>query len=243
METKINIVTTVDGVGVAEAKNDLAKFTFSVKAKSESLELAKKQVEELTDVAMEELRALKKKGMKLDGEIQCDLSNYRLEHREAGEKFAAGFQSVNTISFTAVVNEALNDINAVCLKLDPHMNRPIFSIKNREALLNQAIQKASDDAKNKLAKECSLLNVSSNKLKIYNWNFGYEGYLPYRGSQGPQGIQGVTGATGPQGSIGTYFNQPSMKIGSIYLESLDPVKLDPGAVSVRVVVQVNYVWA
>jgi hypothetical protein len=128
------------------------------------------------------------------------------------------------------------------------MPRPVFNVKDRDILLEQALVKASENVKEKLAKECSLLGVSTDKLRIQNWNFGYEGYLPtaqniymngsnYIGAMGPTGSMGATGPTGSIGPIGPV----AMKIGTTYQELLD-YKIEPGAIAVRVAVRVNYVW-
>lgn len=247
MEQKI-IVTVIDGVGIITAKNDRAEFSVSVRAKSESSENAKRQVEEKTTQVLKALDSLKDRGMQIDGEISTSLSNYRLEHRESGERTPVGFQSINTITWTVVVNDSLDEVYKTALKFDPNMARPYFSIKNREVLSSQAVKQATDNAKEKLQTECSLLGVSCDKLTIQNWNFGYEGHLPsaanFSGSNYYNGAQGVTGPQGSIGSVGQYSaGAVAMKIGTTYQELLDQPKLEPGHVTVRVAVRVNYVWA
>lgn len=235
-----NIATTIDGSGLVEAKNDRALFNFMIKSKAETLEEAKERLLEKTKSVLKTLEDLK---MNLDGDIATSVSNYRLEHRESGEKMSAGYQSVNIITFQVVVDEKTNDIFKACLKIDSHMPQPSFTVKDREVLLEKAVVKASDDAKAKLAKECSLLGISQDQLKIYNWKFGYEGYIPSSNNQNYSNAMGATGAIGPQGSIGAYNNyQPTMqKAATIYQELLD-TKLEPGKISVRVAVRVNYIW-
>jgi len=245
MENKI-IVTVVDGVGIVEAKNDLAQFTLTIRSKGDALENAVSQVQEKTGPVLKMLKDFKSKGMKFDSEVETTSANYRLEHREGSEKFPAGFQSINTISFTVVVDNNLNELNKACLKFDKDMGRPYFSVKDRDVLLEQAIEKATTDVKSKLIKECSLLNVSPSGLKIQNWNFGYEGYLPTTQNHYMNSYAGITGATGPQGAIGSigpgaHQGPMAMKIGTTYQELLD-FKLEPGSISVKVAVRVNYVW-
>jgi hypothetical protein len=247
MEQKI-IVTVIDGLGIVEAKNDLAHFTLSIKAKSETLDNAKSQVEEKVQQVLKALDKLKTQGMKLDADITTSLANYKLEHREGSERTPVGYQSINTINFTTIVDDNLDEIYKTCLKFDSTMNRPYFSLKNRTVLQEQAIQKATTDAKQKLNTECTLLNVSSDKLQIQDWKFGYEGYIPSATSQNTylNGAYGVTGSSGATGPIGPGMNYSSnaiaMKIGTTYQELLD-YKLEPGMVSVRVAVRINYIWA
>jgi hypothetical protein len=245
MEQQVNIVTTIEGMGVVEAKNDLAKFSLTVKEKNDTLETAKRQVEEkITQV----LKDLKSKNMRLDGDISTSVSNYRLEHREGSEKYSAGFQSVGTITWTMFVDENINDVYKTCLKIDSHMQHPWFSIKDRESLVKEAIHKATDDVKYKLNKECSLLGVSPDALKIYNWHFGYEGYLPVNASVSNQyynnGLPGVTGFGGTNYLTNNAVSSAPtvMKLGSIYQELLDTRALEPGMVSISVPVRVNYIW-
>jgi uncharacterized protein YggE len=244
MET--NIVTTINGVGVVEATNDLATFTLTVRTKSESLEASKNQIQDKIKEVLGQLNSLK---MNLHKEISTDIMNYKLEHREGTERYSAGFQSEATITFTVVVDESLDEINKTCLKIDKNMFFPFFDIKDRETLLQQAIKIATDNANTKLHKECELLGVSTDMLRIFNWSYGYDGFLPIKnasnmiynnayGITGATGPQGATGPTGPTGRISTV-----QKLGSIYQEALDYVPLDPGTVVVRVPVEINYVWA
>jgi hypothetical protein len=246
MENNKVVVTVIDGAGIVEAKNDRAQFTFSVRAKGDVLETAVSQAEEKQRQALSMLESFKDHGMVLDGDVTTSVSNYKLEHREGSERFPAGFQSVSTITFNIVVDDKIDDIYKACLKFDTHMSRPIFNVKDRDILLEQALVKASENVKEKLAKECSLLGVATDKLRIQNWNFGYEGYLPtaqniyMNGSNYTMGVTGVVGPTGPQGSAGP-VGPAAMKIGTTYQELLD-YKIEPGAIAVRVAVRVNYVW-
>lgn len=245
MEAQKIIVTVIDSAGIVEAKNDLAHFSLSLRSKSETLDNAKNQTEEKTGQFLKALDQLKAKGMKLDREMTISRDNYKLEHRENGEKTPAGFQVIHTVSFVVAVDEHLDEIFKTCLKFDAHMSRPYFSIKNREVLAEKATKKAAQNAKDKLNVECSLLGVSPEKLVIQNWSFGYEGYLPSANSSNYYGVAGVTGATGPQGSAGpgAYNWAPvPVKVGTTYQEPLD-YKLEPGMVSVKVVLRVNYNWA
>ncbi len=246
MET--DIVVTIDGTSTIEAPCDLVSFTLDIKAKSEALESAKKQVEEKTHNF---IKSLGNRSLKLEGEIETIRSNFKLEHREGMERYPAGFQSVNTVKWTCGVDNQLTDLYKQCLETDRDIY-PIFSIKDRPALIEKAIHKATDNAKEKLSKECNLLGVDPKALKILNWNYGYEGYLPDRKSvsnsymnSGAYGATGATGPQGPQGSSGSNYRGGApvvSKLGSIYQEELD-VKLVPGNVSASVIVRINYVWA
>ena len=131
------------------------------------------------------------------------------------------------------------------------MAYPIFSVKDRDTLQQQAYKKAGENVKEKLHKECSLLGIAPEKLKVYNWNFGHEGFLSANKNfvanayNGVYGITGATGPTGPQGSAGPYMQIGQVvmtKLGSIYQELLN-YKLTPGTTIVRVPAQVNYIWA
>lgn len=247
------IVTTINGVGVAQAKNNLASFSLSLRTKGESLTAAKSQLEEKVS---EVLGTLSSKNMKLEGEIVTARQNFKLEHREGTERYAAGFQSVATICWTCAVDETLDDVYQSCLKFDSNMPRPSFSHKDRDALQVEALAKAKDHVRVTLEKECSLLGVSPKDLKILNWTIGYNGAINtasyntnavigsavngnYYMSNTAMGVTGVTGPQGPQGGAGY---QSVQKVGSIYQELLDYVPLDPGNVVVSVPVQVNYVW-
>lgn len=242
MENK-DVVVIIDGVGTVEAKNDRATFVLTIRSKNDSLDLAKNHVKEKTSQVLKELNSLK---MPLDGDISTSFLNFKLEHRESGERYPAGFQAVSTLTWTVAVNNSLNDIFQFCLKIDSSMSVPMFSIKNRDVLMEQAIQKAVDNAKDKLHKECSLLNVPLNNLKILNWNFGYGGSVPTT-QFANHSVMGVTGLSGSQGVVGALqgpggYQAPVMKLGSIYQEALD-AKLDPGTIAIRIAVQVKYVWA
>ena len=253
-QEQVNIVATVDGVGLAEKQNTLASFSFSLRAKDESLEKSKRILEEKAGQTMRDLEEL---NMQLHSPIEQEIVNFKLEHRENGEKYAAGYSSVNQISFTAVVDEKLNDIFKRCLKIDPHMTAPFFSAKEEETevLKEQAIQKAAEDLKSKLAKECSLLGVSQDKLKIHTWSFNYTGGVPAVGSVNAYGSMGATGPTGAQGAMGitsnnwiqagqAVYSPAPQKLGTIYQEQIDAkIKLNPGMVSIRMTVRANYVWA
>jgi hypothetical protein len=247
-----NIVATVNGFGVVEAPNDRATFTLTVKVKDDVLKSVKNQIKEKTALIIKELE---NKKMSLDGEISFTTFNYKLEHREGNERYPAGFQSVSHITWSVVVNDKINDIWESCLKIDPNMQTPLFTIKTRDVISAEALQKATDNVKELLNKECSLLGVSLEKLKILNWKFAYNSHLavsanvshPYYTNN-----VGVFGATGPQGSMGlpglgihnAMLSQPIIqKLGSIYQECLDPVILNPGTASASVSVQVSYVWA
>lgn len=247
MET--NIVVTIDGTSMVEAPCDLVSFAVDVKAKSEALESAKKQVEEKT---FNFIKSLENRSMKLEGVIETSRSNYKLEHREGMERYPAGYQSVNTIKWTCAVDNHLTDLYKHCMEVDRDVF-PMFSIKDRPALVEKAISNATDNAKEKLKKECNLLGVDPKALKIHNWNYGYDGFLPdrksvsnsYMSNAGPYGATGATGPQGPQGSVGGNYRggaAPVSKLGSIYQEELD-VKLVPGNVSANVIVRINYVWA
>lgn len=251
MENKV-VVTVIDESATVEAKNDLVHFTLTMRAKSDELESAKSQVKTKSDQVFQMIDGLKAAGMKLDGEVISTVLNYKLEHREGNEKMPVGFQSVNTISFTAFVDDKLDDIHKACLKLDPNMMHPRFSIKDAVTLYEQALEKVSKNVKEKLEKECSLMGIAPSALRIQNWSFGYEGfirdlnlnavnnYYTNSGYRGPTGPQGATGAVGPTGPIGA--GSVMMKIGSTYQELLDP-KLEPGTHSVSIAARVNYVWA
>jgi len=240
------IATTIDGFGSVEAKNDIVSFTLTIRSKDENLEGAKRQTQEKTVQALKEIERLK---LKFHEKWKENVSNFKLEHREAGEKYAAGFSSVNTITFVIEIDEKLNEVYQQCMKIDPHMYGPWFSIKNRDVLTEQSLQKATDNLKEKLHKQCSLLGISPEKLKIHNWTFTYGGYA----ASGPQGSAGsyggVTGATGPQGPQGlaylntsnAFISPVATKLGSIYQEQLD-MKLEPGNAFSSVSVKVNYVW-
>jgi uncharacterized protein YggE len=244
ISTEVNIVTTIQGLGVVEAKNDLATFSLIIKSKGETLEEAVKSVKEKTASFLKDLESRK---IKFDKDITTSLTNYKLENREGLERYAAGFQSINSISWSMFIDDGLDDLFNTCYKIDPTMAQPIFNIKNRAALQEQALQKAGDNLKEKFQKECSMLGISQDKLKAYNWNFGYEGYLPMNKNfaNGVYVTQGVTGVTGPQGAQGIYLNNAQaapQKVGSIYQELLN-YKLHPGTTTVSVPVQVNYIWA
>jgi uncharacterized protein YggE len=245
------IVTTINGLGVSSAKNDLASFTVSLKTKGESLKSSKDSLEEKVS---EVLKILSHFHMNLEGEIITARQNFKLEHREGAEKYSAGFQSAATITWTCVIDEKLDDIYKACLKLDSNMFRPSFSFKDPDSLQIEALQKAKDHVKETLEKECSLLGVSPDKLTIRNWNFGYNGQLAanmavlsnsnYYMNNKAMGATGVMGPTGPQGAQGSpglpYMG--SQKVGSIYQELLDYIPLEPGNITVSVPVQVHYVW-
>lgn len=246
---QVNIVTTIDGAGTIVAKNDLVTFTLQVKAKDDDLANAQSLLEEHTNHVFKEIEKLKSNGMKLHGEINTSISSYKLEHREGNDRVPAGYQSVNMISFTALVDDKLNEIHKVCMKLDKNMLRPLFSIKNRDVLMEQAIEKASTDAKETFKKECALLDINPNTLKILNWNFGYQGQsfnnsgLSNTRNGGAYGVTGITGPHGAMSSGGQSYSEPMIsKLGSIYQELLD-TKLIPGNVTVNVTVQVTYIWA
>jgi uncharacterized protein DUF541 len=244
MET--NIVATINGVGVVEAANDLATFALTVRTKAENLDASKSGIQEKLKEVVGQLNSLK---MNLHKEISTDIMNYKLEHREGTERYSAGFQSEATITFTVVIDENLDEINKTCLKIDKNMFFPFFDIKDRETLLQQAIKIATDNAKTKLNKECELLGVSTDTLRIFNWSYGYDGFLPIKNTSNMiyNNAYGITGPTGPQGSVGP--TGPSgrisaaQKLGSIYQEALDYIPLDPGTIVVRVPVEINYVWA
>jgi uncharacterized protein DUF541 len=244
-----NIVTTVDSIGVIEVPNDRATFTITIKAKSEQQESAKEQIKERAAYTIKQLIAM---NMQLDGEIVSDIASYKLEHREGGERYPAGYQSIATISWMVVVDEKLDSIYQAALKMDTTMIAPVFSIKDRDTLLKQAAEVATTSVKERLQKECSLLDIDPKQLRILNWHFGYDGTIP---ATRPQYSYGMMGATGPQGSIGPIglngnfsnavgpggYQAAVSKLGSIYQELLD-AKLNPGSTSVKVVVQASYVW-
>lgn len=246
-----SIVTTINGVGFVEAKNDRANFTLTIKFKDDSLEVAKNKIQEKS---LKVLKDLKDKNLPLDGEISSSISNYKLENRENGERYLAGYQSVNTISFTVIVNSDIDDINKMCLNIDPNMTVPQFFLKNKELLLDEALKKASVDIIVKTSKQCNLLGVSSDNLKIKTWNFMHgplDGRLPNYAVYGPVGAIGPTGPMGSAGLNGflnssnvqhSGYQAPVMKLGSIYQELLDS-KLEVGVTSVTVTAQVTYVWA
>lgn len=253
MDKNNTIVATVNGVGVVEAPNDRATFTLTLKVKDDVLKSAKMQIKEKTAQVIKELESKK---MQLDGEIVSAISNYKLEHREGGEKYPAGFQCISHISWSVVIDDTINDIWEHCLKIDPNMPQPLFTIKTRDIISEQALQKASDNVKEQLSKECGLLGVSPEKLKILSWRFSYDGNLPITAAANAthpyySNNVGVFGATGPQGSMGPLGDMRTVgaalpvfqKLGSIYQECLDPAKLNPGIVSAKVAVQVSYVWA
>jgi hypothetical protein len=189
--------------------------------------------------------------MTLEGEISSSSLDYKLEHREGSERISAGFQVVGTVTFTIAVDDSLNEIYKTCLKYDSQMSRPVFSMRDRDLHVEKALQNAADNAKEKLKKECKLLDITPSDLKIYNWNFGYEGNLPalnfasstrsvYNGS----GVYGATGPMGPQGSTGAYGGvlAAMSKVGTIYQEPLD-VKIESGSHTFTIAVRINYVWA
>lgn len=249
MEKEKVIVTTIDGLGSVEVKNDRVSLTLSLKSKGENLDLAENQVKEKTNAFLKSLEAQK---MNVDGEISTSISNYKLEHRENNERTPAGFQSVNTISWTMVIGDNLGEVYRDCLKVDPTMPYPVFSVKDRATLQEQAYKMAGEDVKTKLHKECALLGIPPEALKVYNWNFGHEGFLSVNknfvanaytngayGVTGPTGALGATGASGASGIVGV---QLTSKLGSIYQELLN-YKLVPGTITIRVPVQVNYIWA
>ena len=238
-----NIATTIDGFGSVEAKNDIASFTLTIRSKDENLETAKRQTQEKSAQA---LREIEKLNLKFHEKWHENVSNFKLEHREAGEKYAAGFQSVNTINFTVEIDEKLDELYKQCMKIDQHMSGPYFNIKNRDSLNEQALQKASDNLKEKLHKQCSLLGLSPDKLRIYNWTFSYGGLYGITGATGPQGAQGSPGVyTGMNGmyynSSNAFLSPVATKLGSIYQELLD-VKIEPSNAYSSVTVKVNYVW-
>jgi len=242
-----NIATTIDGVGFVEEKNDLAAFTLTIKSKGETLDLATSQVKEKTNHFLDDLAKI---DPKMDMEPSTTLQTFKLEHREGTEKYAAGFQAINTISWIMFVDDKLDDVYQMCLKTDSSTPVPTFSFKDKTKLQEQAIQKAADNVKEKLNKECMLLGITADKLKVYNWNFGYEGYLPMNKNfvinngyisgavpTGPQGSQGVNGVF----SNASNFVPLPQKLGSIYQELLN-FKLKPGTSSVKIPMQVNYIW-
>lgn len=248
------IVTTINGLGVATAKNDLARFTVSLKTKGEALKDSKASLEEKVS---EVLSSLSDFNMKLEGEIVTTRQNYKLEHREGNERFPAGFQSYAFIIWTCVIDDRLDDIYRSCLKFDATMARPYFSFSNPDSLQVEALQKAKDHVKETLEKECSLLNVSTASLTIRNWSFGYNGQLSVNNAVTPytagnyymnNRAMGVTGTVGPTGPIGAMSSPGlpsylvSQKVGSIYQDLLDYVPLEPGDITVSVPVQVHYIW-
>lgn len=245
MENKV-VVTIIDGSGTVEVLNDLASFTVTVRAKGEELVDAVSASKEKANQVLSMVEGLKSKGFKLELEPEVVVTNYKLEHREGNEKTSAGFQSINTISFTVVVDDKIDDVYKACLKFDSNMSHPAFSIKDAAPLHEAALKQATDNVKEKLNKECSLLGVDPSNLSIQNWSFGYEGYLPSLNhvtaqnfySNGARGSTGAMGATGPQGPMGPV----AIRVGAIYQEPLD-YKIQPGTHKVSVAVRVNYVWA
>jgi len=240
--TTENIVTTIVGYGIIENKNDQATFTVTLKAKGDHLSDTKRQIKEKTASFLKELESKK---FPLVGEITTSDSNYKMEHREGGEKYSAGFQSMNDITWTVAIDHTLNDLYEFCLKHDPNVSY-LFTITNREVMLEQAIEKASTDLKTKLDNECKLLNLSSDKLKILKWNFAYGNEHPtnnvYTIGQGANGVTGVASNYGITSQLpGVYADRIVQKIGSVYQELLDH-KLNPGTISVSASVTASYVW-
>ena len=252
MEKDKVIVTTIDALGLVEAKNDRVSFSLSLKSKDESLDLAENKVKEKTAHFINSLGARK---MDVDGDVSISVSNYKLEHREGNEKTPAGYQSISSISWTMIVGDNLDEVYRDCMKADPTMPYPMFSIKDRTTLQEEAYKKAGENVKEKLYRECALLGISPEKLKVYNWNFGHEGFLSANKNfvanayNGVYGAQGVTGPTGPQGAQAVSGNWMQVgqvvmtKLGSIYQELLTAPKLNPGTVTIRVPIQINYIWA
>jgi hypothetical protein len=237
------IITTISDVGIIEAKYDLAEFSISLKTKADNLEEAKGQLKAKVNDALAALKAL---NMKLEKEVSTEVWNYKLEHREGSEKYAAGFQSVATMTFTVQVDEDLDDIYKLCLELDHNSPYPVFSLKDRVPILEKALVKAIENVKAKLAIECKLLGIDKTYLIIHSWSIGYGGALPDNGVINSfYNNVGIGRATGPQGMLGAPYEAmhnsvAATKLGSIYQELLDYVPLNPGVVGVSVPVQVNY---
>lgn len=240
--TEKNIVATIIGLGTVEAKNDQATFSLTLRTKGDQLSNVKEQIKEKTSQFLKELETKK---MSLVGEITTSISNYKLEHREAGEKYSAGFQSTNDITWTTTIDHNLNDIYEMCLKYDPNMYAPIFSVKNRETLMAQAVEKSSVNLKEKLNNECKLLNISPEKLQVLKWNFSYGNIYPANNpAYTPQGVTGPAGSNATSNYVGfvnAVHQAPVQKLGSIYQELLDH-KLTPGNISITASVNVSYIW-
>lgn len=244
MNQQTTIVTVIDGLGNVEVANDLASFSLILRAKNENLRQATEMLNEKTksfSLMMEKFKG------DLEGEIEQKASNFKLEHREGGEKIAAGFQVCNVIQFTVLITERLDDLFAALSSFDKDLFYPTYSLRNSEKYSKEAMDLASKNLKEKLIQECALLGVSPDALKIQSWHFGYDGSLnslnaaqSYRNSTS-YGVTGSTGATGPTGVTG--LNRLSVqKIASIYSEELNP-RLIPGSTSFSIAIRANYIWA
>lgn len=240
-----NIVVKIEGESTVEMPHDLVKFSLTLKAKGETLDVAKQKVADVTERVMKDLTS---KDIKLAGNIVTEQSNYKLEHRENGEVIPAGFQSCNHVTLVCAADGSIDDLYRSCKAIDSNMPYPEFFIKesDREKLFEMAMELATHNVRTKLAAECKLLKVDPSALKILSWDFGNSHYsvgavgiTGSTGRMGPQGVAGVTGTIGPQGHMS--YAPVMSKLGSIYQELLD-VKLNPGQATRRVVVRVTYGW-
>lgn len=255
MENQVaKIVTTVQGHASFMVPNDLAHFTFTLKTKGEDLALTKSAMQEKIAAAQTELDALKTQGVEFVGEISNETLNYKLEAREGNDKFPAGFQVLSVTSFTVKVSDKLDDVHRLCLKLDSVTHFPTFGLSDPAPHEVKVLDDAAADLHAKLNKECSLLKVSSDDLKIVDWQVGYNEFLATNSNRSLgfnyNGVYGVTGAVGPQGPQGSpgitdalSYQVPMVsKLGSIYQERLDMPKLNSGTMTFRASVRANYIW-
>mgnify|MGYP000983352640 CR=1 FL=1 len=173
-----NIVATIQTIGVTEADYDTVKFTGVIQVIEKNKEKAVQSLTDKVKAFKETLNTLIDKGFVLvpnSLKSTQTVAEHQIYDRKKQEYVSEGYAGTYQVSFMSEKVELASEAYLTLLTVNSlTLNAPVFLFKNLDALHEVALKDAHFKVMDRLAKECAVLNVNKDSLKIHSWNARYD---------------------------------------------------------------------
>lgn len=173
-----NIVATIQTIGVTEADYDTVKFTGVIRVLEKNKEKAVQSLTDKVKAFKETLNTLIDKGFVLvpnSLKSTQTVAEHQVYDRKKQVYVSEGYVGTYQVSFMSEKVELASEVYLTLLTVNSlTLNAPVFLFKNLDALHEVALKDAHFKVMDRLAKECAVLNVNKDSLKIHSWNARYD---------------------------------------------------------------------
>lgn len=173
-----NIVATIQTIGVTEADYDTVKFTGVIRVIEKDKEKAVQSLTDKVKAFKETLNTLIDKGFVLvpnSLKSTQTVAEHQIYDRKKHVYVSEGYIGTYQVSFMSEKVELASETYLTLLTVNSlTLNAPVFLFKNLDALHEKALKDAHFKVMDRLAKECAVLNVNKDSLKIHSWNARYD---------------------------------------------------------------------
>lgn len=173
-----NIVATIQATGVTEADYDTVKFTGLIKVHEKDKNRTILNLADKVKSFKETFNTLVSNGFVLVPDSLKSTQTVRENQAYDAKKQSYindGFVGFYQVSFMSEKVELASEVYLALMKINSlTLNPPQFLFKNLDNLHEKALKDAHFKVMDRLAKECAVLNVNKDSLKIHSWNARYD---------------------------------------------------------------------